>query len=121
MRSFCLMGFAASIAATALGCGGKATTSASTARDAQQGSGWSSDGTPEASTDPCRDGTCVTCGDGICPDGFYCETTGARSGCAWSTACPSKPTCACLQAELRDDPKCTCEQREGFAFVTCAQ
>jgi len=69
----------------------------------------------------CDDGSCFRCGEGICPKGFYCESNGGVTGCQWSTACAKAPTCACLQPMLKADPRCSCELRDGAAFVTCSK
>ncbi len=82
--------------------------------------------TAESATSPrtpalpsCEDGTCFSCGDGICPSGFYCETNATTTGCAWHPSCPKNPTCTCLRSAILKDPSCACEDRNGTAFVTC--
>lgn len=67
----------------------------------------------------CDDGSCFPCGDTICLPGYYCESTGENTGCAWSGKCAEKASCACLASQLANDPACRCEERDGHAFVTC--
>jgi hypothetical protein len=66
--------------------------------------------------DPCADGSCVACGDGVCPTGFYCEKAKGRAGCAWAASCAEKPTCGCLVPHVKG---CSCEDKGGVPFVTC--
>lgn len=65
----------------------------------------------------CEDRSCVACGDTVCLPGYYCETVGGRSGCSWNAKCAKDATCGCL--DLPDD-QCRCEDRDGWAFVTCS-
>lgn len=65
----------------------------------------------------CDDGTCFSCGDGVCPVGAYCAAApdGALA-CAWVPECP-KPTCACVTRALGSS--CSCEEQGGAPHVTC--
>ena len=72
---------------------------------------------PSAPRKPsCSDGSCFTCGDAICPTGFYCETGRAGSGCAWASTCTDRPTCACLGGAVKG---CDCRDEGGVARVSC--
>jgi hypothetical protein len=68
---------------------------------------------------PSCDGTsCITCGEGLCPLGFYCEVSakGRPPACATVAACGATPSCACLE---KSAPGCSCQVREGAPFLTC--
>jgi hypothetical protein len=67
----------------------------------------------------CDDGSCFACGDAVCLSGFYCSVGKSGRGCAWLPSCPGKPTCACVGAALRDEPSCSCQEKEGAVYVTC--
>ena len=72
---------------------------------------------PEPAPKPCADGTCVECGEGVCPTGFYCEHgKGGATGCAWVAPCADKPTCGCVAPHVKG---CACEDKAGVAFVSC--
>jgi hypothetical protein len=65
----------------------------------------------------CADGSCFECGEGICPVGYYCESShGAPAACGWSPACAQKATCACLEPSAKG---CRCEEKNGAPLVTC--
>ena len=79
-----------------------------------------------ASTDPsgprlpsCEDGSCFACGDTVCLKGYYCERLGNVSGCAWNAPCANKASCSCLTSQPSHDSSCSCEERDGNAFVSC--
>lgn len=113
---------------TALACGGPVPPKTGTGDAAGGGKGEGSDGTgANASTGPvargprkpsCEGGTCSPCGEGICPNGFYCEVAsqGRAPACAWLPACGDKPSCACL---TKAAPGCTCEDKGGAPLLTC--
>lgn len=66
----------------------------------------------------CADGTCVPCGAGICPNGFYCdEKAPGGAGCAWLPECADRATCSCVQQVLGSS--CSCDERNGGVFVGC--
>jgi hypothetical protein len=66
----------------------------------------------------CEDSACFTCGDGICPVGYYCERSkkGAPLACASAAKCAEKPTCACLKPLIAG---CSCEDKQGGPLVQC--
>lgn len=103
-------------------CGGPSSNgpAAKTTGDA---SGESSDPGASGPAGPqlpsCDDGSCFHCGDTVCLPGYYCESDGDSNGCAWNGKCAKQATCACLASELSNDPRCSCEDRDGHAFVTC--
>lgn len=106
-----------------LACGGspKPGADAPHTNDSPTGSGSSksADANDKAAPpprDPCADGSCVACGEGICPAGFYCEKAKGRAGCAWAAACADKPSCSCLAPHVKG---CACEDKGGVAFVSC--
>jgi hypothetical protein len=89
----------------------------SSASERDDGSFDSSSGQPSSSApDPCRDGTCFVCGDGICPLGYFCDESG-EPACAWLPACAATATCPCVTAALGS--ACTCQARGDGAFVSC--
>jgi hypothetical protein len=101
-------------------CGGPASTGPS-ARSAGE-----DPADTTASTDPsgprlpnCEDGSCFACGDTVCLKGYYCETLGNVSGCAWNAPCANKASCNCLTSQPSHDSSCSCEERDGHAFVSC--
>jgi hypothetical protein len=67
----------------------------------------------------CDDGSCFACGEAVCLSGFYCAVGRAGHGCAWLPSCSGKPTCGCLTTAMREEPSCTCEEKEGGIFVAC--
>ncbi len=73
-------------------------------------------GEPESSAavDPCAGGTCTTCGESVCLDGFFCAES--TQSCSWVPACAEDPTCGCLQKAL---PDCSCSERDGGLYVSC--
>jgi hypothetical protein len=74
---------------------------------------------PRRSSVECDDGSCFSCGDAVCLSGFYCSIGRSGRGCAWLPSCPGKPTCGCIGAVLRDEPSCSCQEKEGGVYVTC--
>jgi hypothetical protein len=67
----------------------------------------------------CEDGSCFACGDTVCLKGYYCERLGNVSGCAWNAPCANKASCSCLTSQPSHDSSCSCEERDGNAFVSC--
>jgi hypothetical protein len=66
----------------------------------------------------CDDGTCFTCGDGLCPKGAYCDQDAQGGGaCAWLSECPASPSCACLTKVL--GATCNCDESDGGPLVSC--
>jgi len=66
----------------------------------------------------CDDGTCFSCGDGLCPRGAYCDQSApGGAACAWIQECPGEPSCPCLTKVLGSS--CSCEQAPSGPFVTC--
>ena len=57
---------------------------------------------------PCDDGTCFTCGSGICPSGWYCdESAPGGPACGWVPGCEKKKSyCNCLSEALHH--QCAC-------------
>ncbi len=111
------------LAAVSAGCGGsepspaspKADTEAAPVRKARGGTSDES----RSSALQCDDGSCFACGDAICLVGFYCTVGKAGRGCAWLPSCASKASCACITPMLREEPSCTCQEKEGGVYVTC--
>jgi hypothetical protein len=67
---------------------------------------------------PCADGTCVECGAGICPKGFYCDQSApGGAACGWLPECAKEPSCGCVKAGL--GAGCDCEEKDGVPFVKC--
>ncbi|MGE0322552.1 MAG: hypothetical protein AB7K71_18940 [Polyangiaceae bacterium] len=70
-------------------------------------------------SDPCADGSCIACGEGVCPEGYFCnESASGGAGCAWLAECAETATCACVQPAL--GAGCECSERGGFAVVSCS-
>lgn len=67
----------------------------------------------------CDDGSCFACGEAICFSGFFCSVGKTGHGCAWLPNCGSRPTCGCITPSLREEPTCTCQEKEGGIYVTC--
>ena len=87
-------------------CGGS-TQAVSKSADATERASDTEEPEPEAEAEgeseaparvTCDDGTCSTCGNGICPSGWYCDQN-AKGGpaCGWVPECVKKPSCACLK------------------------
>jgi hypothetical protein len=67
---------------------------------------------------PCADGTCTTCGKGICPAGFYCdESAKGGAACSWLPQCAEHTSCACLGKALGS--ACKCQEQNGGQHVSC--
>jgi hypothetical protein len=66
----------------------------------------------------CDDGTCSTCGAGMCPSGWYCdESTKGGPACGWLPQCAQKSSCACLTKVL--GAGCSCAEQGSGLHVTC--
>lgn len=119
------------LAAFALGpfvvsCGGATPASHTPGEQAQASSGSGDDATgpdsaPSAPEAPsCDDGTCFTCGDGICPTGFYCDRSAPGGpACSWLPACAKEASCSCVQKTLGSG--CSCNAESGGVYVYCDQ
>lgn len=67
----------------------------------------------------CSDGTCIVCGSGICPAGFFCdESASGGAACSWLPDCAAAPSCGCVKNVLGS--ACACEERGGGVFVSCS-
>ena len=101
----------------AVGCGAGSTGPGAKSADGSEGESGESEGVASRPQLPsCEDGSCFSCGDTICLPGYYCETVGGNTGCAWNGPCAKDASCACLGSQ----PGCSCEERDGHAFVTCS-
>jgi hypothetical protein len=67
----------------------------------------------------CDDGSCFACGEAICLSGFFCSVGKSGHGCAWVPSCGGRPTCGCITPSLREDPSCSCQEKQGGIYVTC--
>jgi hypothetical protein len=67
----------------------------------------------------CDDGSCFACGEAICLSGFFCSVGKSGHGCAWLPNCSGRPNCGCITPALREDPSCSCQEKEGGVYVTC--
>jgi hypothetical protein len=67
----------------------------------------------------CDDGSCFACGEAICLSGFFCSVGKTGHGCAWLPTCSGRPSCGCITPSLREDPSCSCQEKEGGIYVTC--
>jgi len=120
----------AAVGALFVACGGAPTDAASPdSAESSQSAQASEPAEPEPSPEElradrtralqatCEDGTCFSCGDGVCPVGAYCATApdGAQA-CAWVPECP-KPSCACVTRALGSG--CSCSESGGAPQVTC--
>ena len=66
----------------------------------------------------CDDGTCSTCGSGMCPTGWYCdESAKGGAACGWLPQCTEKSSCGCLTKVLGSG--CSCAERGNGLHVTC--
>lgn len=81
-----------------------------------EGAGDTEEEAPRASA--CADGTCLECGGGLCPKGFYCdEKAPGGAACAWLPECAASATCACVKQVLGDG--CSCSEKPGGPSVSC--
>jgi hypothetical protein len=66
----------------------------------------------------CDDGTCSTCGSGMCPTGWYCdESAKGGAACGWLPQCAEKSSCGCLTKVLGSG--CSCAEQGNGLHVTC--
>ncbi len=63
---------------------------------------------------PCADGSCTSCGDNVCLEGFFCDEQ--AQACSWLPQCADDFSCSCLKQTLTD---CSCSEREGGVYVSC--
>jgi hypothetical protein len=119
-------GFVALSALSACG-GGTAAGKPAAHAEAPSDSGEDGSDTPDSAEDEaaasepptptCSDGTCTPCGEGLCPNGWYCdETAKGGAACSWLPECAKKPGCACIERALSG---CSCEERDGGQHVSC--
>jgi hypothetical protein len=74
---------------------------------------------PPSPADRCTDGTCFPCGNGYCPNGFYCDLgTKGGAACSWLPACAKDASCTCV---TRAFGSCTCATEGGGAHLSCAK
>jgi hypothetical protein len=112
------------------GCGGSAAGSSEPAATPhEKAASKSADSAPSAGEEPapeeeapqaalCDDGTCHSCGSGMCLTGWYCdESAKGGAACGWLPQCAEKPSCACLSKVL--GPGCACSEQGGGPHVTC--
>lgn len=111
------------------GCGSSSASNAKSADDANtegEDSSTSSDGSSnydgESSSGPsgpdCSDGTCFVCGEGLCPQGFYCDAgAGGGPACSWLPECADTATCGCIEKVLGSG--CSCDDSGDGPHVTC--
>jgi hypothetical protein len=114
---------AIALGSLAVSCGGATPASHTLAGHADDSSSHTDvaaqDGAPEAPQAPsCDDGTCFSCGDGICPTGFYCDRKAPGGpACSWLPACAKQATCSCVQKALGSG--CSCQREGGGIYVDC--
>lgn len=118
------------VALTVLSACGGGTTAGKPAENAESAGDEASSDSGEAAADAeeeeaaseapaaaCSDGTCTPCGEGMCPNGWYCdETAKGGAACSWLPECAKKPGCACIERALSG---CSCEERDGGQHVSC--
>ncbi|HLV64871.1 MAG TPA: hypothetical protein VKY73_03630 [Polyangiaceae bacterium] len=112
-------------------CGSGGTPEAASPDDAESDSAFESpsddaeDGDPEsasgeeASSTPrplCDDGSCIPCGDGMCPVGWYCDED-AGPACSWIPECAPDASCGCLRRVL--GAACRCNESGPAPTVSC--
>lgn len=110
----------------AVGCGGSskpaetATKAESSSESAPKSAAPASDEEPAAAAPArasCDDGTCTTCGDAVCPSGWYCdESAPGGPACGWVPECVQKATCGCVKKAFAG---CSCEDTLGAAHLSC--
>jgi hypothetical protein len=105
-------------------CGGAAAGPGKSGGDAAKGSkspgaeGTEDGEEPEARVSPCADGTCMECGSGLCPKGFYCdEKAPGGPACGWLPECAAAATCGCVEQVLGS--QCACSEKAGGVSVSC--
>lgn len=117
--SFAVLGLCGSLALVSSACGGAQSEASSAESASSTGQG---DGSAQASTEPagpdCSDGTCFSCGEGICPAGAYCEENApGGAACAWLTECAGESGCDCFSQVLGES--CSCSASKGGPSVSC--
>jgi hypothetical protein len=65
----------------------------------------------------CDDGTCSSCGNSICPSGWYCDEKVNGGSCSWLVECAQKPSCGCITKVLGS--QCKCREEGGGLKVAC--
>ncbi len=73
---------------------------------------------PEPAVPNCSDQSCLECGDGICPNGAYCQVQGTTKSCAWLSECAGKPSCSCVLGILGKG--CSCADGPAGPTVECS-
>lgn len=82
----------------------------------EEGGGEGEEAAPRAA--PCADGSCLECGNGLCPKGFYCdEKAPGGPACGWLPECAASATCSCVKQALGSG--CTCSEKAGGPSVSC--
>lgn len=105
--------------------GGSAQGPAKTAKDGEGGKGKAGESEDQGGEDDsapavsaCADGTCLECGAGLCPKGFYCdEKAPGGAACSWLPECGGAATCACVKQVL--GASCSCSEKQGGPSVSC--
>jgi len=84
--------------------------------NAEEASEDTSEDEPAAPAESCADDSCVPCGAGLCPPGFYCDES-AQGGpaCGWVPDCPDSD-CDCLARVFAD---CACDAHPAGARLRC--
>lgn len=112
---------------SALACGGRGRAAGdatephhldTTPTDAAMGESDSEQ--PELEQPTCNDTSCFDCGEGICPEGAYCDLD-ARGGpaCAWLSECSKTPSCDCVTGVLGSG--CECDDEGGGPVLHCSE
>jgi hypothetical protein len=112
----------------AVGCGGESTPqpevperarpkTAATEEEPSEAAASEAE-TESGSSSSCEDGTCFSCGAGVCPQGWYCDES-ARDGaaCSWLPECGKQAQCGCIAKALGGG--CACEEAGGGPHVRC--
>jgi hypothetical protein len=87
--------------------------------EGSEGSGAGEDASTHAAPPAprCDDGTCILCGDALCPSGWYCdETAPSGAACGWLPECAEQASCSCVKRAFKG---CECEDEPGGARLTC--
>jgi hypothetical protein len=99
------------------GCGGSNPEAKTGGKSTARGS--DDQGVDEQTPDGyCLDGTCFDCGQSFCMLGWYCdESMAGGPGCSFVPECGGESECGCVEAAVGSG--CSCEERDGGAYVHC--
>lgn len=88
------------------------------ASDAPDAAGATEGGDASPTGPDCSDQTCFSCGESMCPVGFYCdEKANGGPACGWLPECAETASCSCVTGVLGSG--CSCDESSGGPHVAC--